>query len=189
MANQPDQHRALIEATYTCIAKWGPRRTSLEDAAKAAGVSRATLYRYFPGGRDELFEAVVAFEYDRFFERLLHAVQGAKTLETVMELGLAYAHRAIVEHEVLHLVLSTEPELLESTFSQKGVTTRALIAEFLLPYLELHGLREGVRPGEAADYLARMVLSYMGAAGRWDLSDPTQVRILVRDELLGGIAA
>jgi AcrR family transcriptional regulator len=189
VASQPDQHRALIEATYTCIAKWGPRRTSLEDAAKAAGVSRATLYRYFPGGRDELFEAVVAFEYDRFFERLLHAVQGAKTLETVMELGLAYAHRAIVEHEVLHLVLSTEPELLESTFSQKGVTTRALIAEFLLPYLELHELRQGVNPVEAADYLARMVLSYMGAAGRWDLSDPTQVQILVRDELLGGIAA
>jgi hypothetical protein len=32
-----------------------------------------------------------------------------------------------------------------------------------------------------------MVLSYIAAAGRWDLDDPEQVARLVRAELLGGI--
>jgi hypothetical protein len=41
----------------------------------------------------------------------------------------------------------------------------------------------------AAEYLARAILSLIGAQGRWDLDDPDQVRILVRDELLGGITA
>ncbi|MEI6701695.1 MAG: TetR/AcrR family transcriptional regulator [Actinomycetota bacterium] len=189
MANAVDQRQALIEATYGCIAKWGPSRTSLEDIAKTAGISRATLYRYFPGGRTELFDAVVAWEYDRFFRRLLDAVRSAVTLEEVMERGLQYAHRSITEHDVLQLVLSTEPELLESTFTRIGATTRELVASFLLPYLEQHDLVPGVVPTEAADYLARMVLSYMGSSGRWNLDDPEQVRMLVRVELLGGIAA
>jgi hypothetical protein len=40
-----------------------------------------------------------------------------------------------------------------------------------------------------ADYLARMVLSYMSAPGRFDLTDADQVRDLVRCELLAGLQA
>jgi hypothetical protein len=42
---------------------------------------------------------------------------------------------------------------------------------------------------EAADFLARMVLSYMASPGRWDLDDPEQVAQLVRAELLPGVVA
>jgi hypothetical protein len=31
------------------------------------------------------------------------------------------------------------------------------------------------------------VLSLIGSPGRWDMDDPEQVRLLVREELLGGI--
>jgi hypothetical protein len=47
----------------------------------------------------------------------------------------------------------------------------------------------GVDLDEAADFLARMVLSYMSAPGRWDLDDPVQVAQLVRAELLAGVVA
>jgi hypothetical protein len=42
---------------------------------------------------------------------------------------------------------------------------------------------------QAADFLARMVLSYMASPGRWDLDDPEQVAQLVRAELLPGVVA
>src|ERR1700733_10935397 len=41
-----DIRTRLLEATYRCIADKGLAATSLEDAARSAGVSRATLYRY-----------------------------------------------------------------------------------------------------------------------------------------------
>ena len=63
------------------------------------------------------------------------------------------------------------------------------IAEFLVPYLRQRGVAEGVDVGEAADFLARMVLSYISAPGRWDLDDPAQVAQLVRAELLAGVVA
>jgi hypothetical protein len=40
---------------------------------------------------------------------------------------------------------------------------------------------------EAADYVARMLLSWIGAPGRWDLTDREQVHTLVRTEFLAGI--
>jgi len=42
-------------------------------------------------------------------------------------------------------------------------------------------------PEEAADYVARMLLSFIGNQGRWDLADPADVARLVRTELLAGI--
>ena len=47
----------------------------------------------------------------------------------------------------------------------------------------------GTDPEEAADWLARNVLSFLMAAGGWDLDDSAEVRRLVRDYLLAGILA
>ena len=145
------------------------------------------MYRYFPGGRDELIGAVVGWEFARFFLRLYDEVHEADTLEEVMERGLVFAHNAILEHEVLQRILQTEPEILVPRLTVEASETHKLIAAFLVPYLVRHGMAEGADLNAAADFLARMVLSYIGSPGRWDLNDPEQVARLVRAELLAGI--
>jgi AcrR family transcriptional regulator len=177
----------LLQATYECVARWGLAKTTVEDAARGAGVSRATVYRYFPGGRDELIGAVVGWEFARFFLRLYEEVHEADTLEEVMERGLVFAHNAILEHEVLQRILQTEPEILLPRLTVEANETHKLVATFLAPYLVRHGMAEGAELDAAADFLARMVLSYIGSPGRWDLNDPEQVARLVRAELLAGI--
>ena len=179
----------IIEATYRCVARSGLSKTTVEDAAREAGVSRATVYRLFPGGREELLDATVAWATLDFFVRLYEQVQDASTLEEVMERGIVFAHRAILEHEVLQRVLQTEPEKLLPALTVESNRIRAGIAGFLVPYLEERGIAEGVDPEEASDFLARMLLSYMGQPGRWDLEDPEQVARLVRSELLAGVVS
>ena len=152
-----------------------------------ARVSRATVYRYFPGGRDELIAAVVHWEFFRFFLRLYEEVHDAETLEEVMERGVVFAHKAILEHEVLQRILQTEPEILLPRMTVEANGMHQLVASFLSPYLVRHGVAEGTDLDRAADFLARMVLSYIGSPGRWDLDDPAQVARLVRAELLAGI--
>ena len=186
-ADKTAVRQRILVATYDCVARWGLSKTTVEDAARESGLSRATVYRYFPGGRDELIGAVVGWQYAEFFLRLYEEVRDADSLEEVIERGLAFAHRAIREHEVLQRILLTEPDLLLPQLSVESAGTENLIAAFLVPYLERHALAPGVSVPEAADFLARMVLSYIAAPGRWDLDDPASVARLVRAELLGGI--
>ena len=42
----------LLEATYRCVERFGMAKTTIDDVAKESGVSRATIYRQFAGGRD-----------------------------------------------------------------------------------------------------------------------------------------
>jgi AcrR family transcriptional regulator len=187
LPEQREARQRILEATYACIARWGISKTTIEDAAREAGMSRATVYRHFPGGREELISATVAWEELRFFSRLYDELRDAPTLEEVLKRGLPFAHRAIVEHEVLQRVLETEPGLLLPKLTVESTRVTALISGFLVPYLVRERLDPGVEAHEAADLLARMVLGYITAPGRWDLDDPEQVASLVRTELLSGI--
>ncbi len=179
----------IIEATYACVARSGLAKTTVEDAAREASVSRATVYRAFPGGREELLSAVVSWAMLVFFGRLYEHVQDADGLEQVLERGIIFAHRSIVEHDVLQRVMQTEPEKLLPSLTVESIRIREGIATFLTPYVAQRGVKPGVDLDEAADFLARMVLSYMSAPGRWDLDDPDQVARLVESELLPGVVA
>jgi AcrR family transcriptional regulator len=181
----------LLASTFTCVARFGLAKTTIDDVVKESGVSRATIYRQFPGGRDELLRETVGWEIGRYFIRLADHVQDAADLAGLLEDGLVFARRTLLEHELLQKILVTEPERLLGLLSTEATKTLPFIADFLLPYLAREQragrLRDGVDLDRAADYLARAVLSLIGAPGRFDLEDPAQVVALVRRELLGGI--
>jgi len=177
----------ILAAAYACIARYGIAKTTVEDVARESGLSRASVYRTFPGGRDQLIRDVVAWEIERFFAELAHAVADADGFEEVVEAALLHAHRAITEHEVLQKLLMTEPERLLPAINVETSRFLPLIAAFAEPYLARETLRPGIDRREAAEYVARMVVSHIGAQGRWDLNDPDQVKALVRAEILAGI--
>src|ERR1700694_6273031 len=60
----------LLAATYRCVERFGLGKTTVEDVVKESGVSRATVYRQFPGGRDELLLETVGWEISNYFTRL-----------------------------------------------------------------------------------------------------------------------
>ena len=181
----------VLAATYACVARFGMGKTTVEDVVKESGVSRASIYRLFPGGKDQLLRETVGWEMNRFFASLAEAVYDAPDFATLLERGLVFAHRAIQEHVVLRKVLETEPERLLPLITVEQHRVLEFITAFLLPYLAREERAGRVRPGvdlqAGADYVARMILSLIGSPGRWDMDDPEQVRVLVREELLGGI--
>jgi len=183
----------LLAATYQCVMRFGLGKTTIEDVVKESGLSRATIYRQFPGGRDELLLETVGWELANYFNTLADHVRDAPDLEQLFERGLVFAHRSVTEHLVLRKILDTEPERLLPLLTVESAKTLPFIADFLHPYLlreaEQGRLRPGVEIDRAAEYLARAILSLINAPGRWDLDDPAQVRELVRGELLGGIVA
>lgn len=187
-ADRPVRER-ILEGTYAAVARWGLTKTTVEDVAREAGLSRSTLYRYFPGGRDELIDAVVLWQFLRFFSRLYEEIHQAASLNEVLERGIVFARRSLVGHEVLQRILETEPGVLLPKLTIEMDRIVAMVAGFLTPYLVRFPLAEGIDIHQAADYLARMTLSYIATPGSWDLEDPAQVAELVGGQLLAGIIA
>ncbi len=164
-------------------------KTTLEDVAFAAGVSRATVYRYFPGGRDQVMSETVTWEVGNFLYRIAQAAMEKDGVEAQIAEALIVGHRAIDEHVVLQRVLSTEPEAILAELVESGGLMLAVVAAYLGELLATETIRPGLDVAEAAEYLARLFISFLGSQGRWDLTDRDEVHRLVRTQFLAGVLA
>src|SRR4029453_18900583 len=60
----------ILDAAKSCCERWGFAKVTIDDIAAESGVSRATLYRLFPGGKDVLVDALRVRELEEFFALL-----------------------------------------------------------------------------------------------------------------------
>lgn len=181
-----DNRERIIQATLRCVERWGLAKTSLEDVATAAELSRATVYRCFPGGRDQLVREAVGYEVGVFLGRLVCEVHDDEGLEAKLVHALVTGHRALGEHRLLHQVLSTERDVLLSELAALAPLVHAEVTAVMRAALDDERVRPGVDLDEAADYLARMFVSYLGSPGP-TRPEPPLVARSVRGFLLGGI--
>ncbi|MCB0969956.1 MAG: TetR/AcrR family transcriptional regulator [Acidimicrobiales bacterium] len=184
-----DVRTRILEATVTCLGRYGIAKTTVDDAAREAGVSRATVYRHVPDGKEQLIAEAITWAVRQFFVDLAAVTDDDAPLPVYVEQAIMHAHRAANEHEVLQKVLETEPERLLPQLTQSAPQVQEVLGSHLAEKLRAVPLLDGVDPVVAGDWLARMGLSFILAEGRWDLTDPVQVRHLVRDELLVAIVA
>lgn len=184
-----DPRLRILAATVDALGRSGLARTTVDDIARGAGVSRATVYRHFPDGKDELIAAGVERAVADFFWGIAGEIDDAADLTDLLERALLVAHRAVLDHEILQTVARTDPERLMPQLSEAAPLVREMITVYLTERLQDEELRPGLTPVEAASWLARMLLSFLFDGGIWDLEDPASVRRLIRGELVRGILA
>jgi AcrR family transcriptional regulator len=177
----------LFEAALALVAEQGVDGLTMDRVAKAAGVSRATVYRHLPGGREQLISETVAWEVGRFLDRATAAADGATSLEARLEAFLVSSRHGVDEHEVLQRVLEHDREEVLPSLGEVLPIVVGVLRGWLVPQLAAERLQPGQTVDGAADYLARMLVSFLGSAGGWDLDDPDQRTRLVRQELLAGV--
>jgi AcrR family transcriptional regulator len=179
----------IMDAVVTCVERVGLSGFALEDVAAEAGVGRATIYRHFPGGRGQLIRETVTREVARYWQELADEVEGQDDLEGRLVHGLMEANRRLADYELLHRLLAAEPQEILSALMTSEPLMNLLLRDYLRRLLAPYELVDGVDPDEAAEYLSRMLLTYIGSPGRWDTGDIDEVRRLVRTQFLGGIVA
>jgi AcrR family transcriptional regulator len=177
----------VLGATITCLGRWGLGKTTLDDIAREAGVSRATVYRLFPGGKDTVVRAAIAEELLAFEQRLADRLDGLAELEDVLVTTLVFATESVRDHEALQFLLAHEPDqVLPHLAFARFDDVLAGAAAIGGPWLEPHLGAEGA--ARAAEWVARLVLSYaLAPSAHYDLGEPHDARRFTRTFLLPGL--
>jgi AcrR family transcriptional regulator len=90
----------LLAAAVDLFGHRRPEDVSVEDVAAAAGVSRPLVYRYFPGGKQQLYEAAVLGAAEELIGRFALPEEGPPTqrLARALDRYLAY----VDEHDAAY---------------------------------------------------------------------------------------
>jgi AcrR family transcriptional regulator len=158
LSSTPEVTAKVVDGALRAIARFGLTKLTVDDVAREAGISRATLYRYFPG-RGAVLAAVVQSETERLQRGLDEALGEATTLAEALAAVGGYGARAFADHEALQHLLATEPGTVLPHLCFAGADSLlGVAAARIAPHLcRFMGPLEARRTGE---WLARIVLSY-----------------------------
>ena len=92
----------IFDGAVRAVARHGLSKLGMSDVSSSAGVSRATLYRYFPT-REQLLDGLAAREASRFLARVLEALGRAPAGEQRLGVVVEYATKHVREHPALQV--------------------------------------------------------------------------------------
>jgi AcrR family transcriptional regulator len=185
----PSTRDVIVQAAWQCFQQFGPRKTTIADISRTAGVARGTVYQYFPD-KAAIFRATAVRASSAFYEAMATAMASGVTLDEQFSLAAAFMCRSqqqlkgwgeVFDAEQVALLLTAHAEIL-----------LADCIDFLEPYVDAARSRGEVRPdldvAGAAEWLSRMLFSlYSTASPRRDLDDPETVRAFVRTFAVPGL--
>ena len=70
-SSQLDRRQRLLQSAASLFSRWGFDKTSVDDIAREAGISKGAIYLEFPN-KDALFKAVVHREFAHYMQDWLH---------------------------------------------------------------------------------------------------------------------
>lgn len=177
----------ILVAAREQFMTFGLRRSTVDDVAKRAGVSRVTVYRRV-GNKDELVQQVLLREYRHFVAEVDAAVAGLPTMEERMVEGFAALLRLIRDHPLIGGLMRLEPEtMLPYLTLESGpsfLEMRAYLTARLRRARRAEG-REERDPTPVAELMVRITVSFLlNPVSCFELDDDDQARDFARRYLM-----
>ena len=186
---QTSGREQLLDAAESCLARFGLAKTTIEDVAQAAGLSRATVYRQF-GSRDALLLAVAARDADRVASEAERYLQRFDDVGSWIVEGILFCLREIPKRPLLGKFL-TPQEL--GTASRLVLTSERMLAigsEILRPMFEparSEGLlHRDLELDALIEWVLRILISYLAVPGPPSRTEE-DLRQLLRTMLLPAV--
>jgi len=179
--NYGEKEQRILEAAGVLFARYGLKKTSVDEIAQMAGLGKGTIYLYFKS-KEELFAAIV----QRFGESLMEGLQvalaqhesAAKKLEEIVRNRMQFVADRIAEIGMNCEVMKEFEE------TETSPSMAPIVRAFRLQQLDLiEGvIREGQASGEFmagdAHQLALAILCALEAYSRsWPLDEWLKVEL------------
>ena len=173
--------RRVLDAAVRQLELFGIQRTTMDDVARRAGVSRVTIYRHFEN-KDVLVEAVVMDQVRRFLDDLGRYLDGFDSdVDRAVE-GFVFTVSKLRAHTLLRRLLEGEPELflpqLTTGAAPLIAMARTLVvqyAESRMPHVPPDDLAMGAEVG-----IRLMISLVLTPESVVELDDPDRMRALAK---------
>ena len=169
----------VLDAAKEGLEKWGSERVTVEDICAIAGVSRATVYRMFPGGKDVMFEALRVRELEEFFVGLREDTSHADNLEDLLVAMIVSAGKRLQNDVHLASMIAAEPGATVTDLTVDGMPRIVRVATaFMAPMVEPYV--SGADAARLMEVLVRLVISFFLAPSPIvDITDHASARSFV----------
>jgi len=149
----------ILSATLGLLARRGVKRLGMQEVSEAAGVSRGTLYRYFPN-KDHLLDAVAAYDEERFTSGLAQALAPVVDPAQRIQALVAFAFDYIRLHPARALFASEPEFVLGYLFAHLPKLRGALLLQLGDAFDSVPAVASGkLSRGQLADVIVRLFVS------------------------------
>ncbi|MFJ9848220.1 TetR/AcrR family transcriptional regulator [Streptomyces sp. NPDC101150] len=173
----------ILDAAREQFMTFGLRRSTVDDVAKRASVSRVTVYRRV-GNKDELVQQVLLREYRLFVAEVDAAVAGLPTMEERMVEGFAAILRLIRGHPLIGGLMRLEPETMLPYLTLESGPSFLAMRGYLAGHLRRAQRAEGRAesdPTPVAELMVRITVSFLlNPVSCFALDDDEQARGFAR---------
>jgi AcrR family transcriptional regulator len=176
---EDEARQRIIAATTSCVEKFGSTKTTVSVVAAELGITRQTVYRYYPS-HAELLAAVAQAGLDDFVERMVTHLSAFDTPADVAIESIVFAVEAIPQEPSIGLLFQAgETEV----FSRGVISSLAVsVGADILRRIPVDWSDIGVEDQELeglAEILMRLFDSFLQYPGDPPIS-ADDLRVLVR---------
>lgn len=183
----PEQAREhILDATEACFARFGLDKTTVDDIAAEAGLSRSMIYRHF-SGRDELLTGVLARLTDRFTADLADRLDDHTTLGELIVAAITDVVITARADPTIATMFAGADRSAAGAAAAGSDDIKSRARTFAHQVLDragpdrIHELRPGLSIDEAADHLVLIGLALIQGYGP---TDEQRIRQYLNDFLL-----
>jgi AcrR family transcriptional regulator len=184
-----DTRELIVESAFDCFRRQGLNKTTVVDIARAADISRSTVYEYFRD-KAEIVAACAEHSSQRFYREMARAMGRGESLEEKLALAAVFVTRArrFVEPEIYF-----DADEVSLLLTKNAAVLLRECGEFLAPYLTAAKLTGEVRKDldvvAAGEWFARMLFSLFSTpSSTLDMEDEAIVADFVRSHVVRGFA-
>ena len=182
-----ESKQIIIDAAVGCFEQYGPQRTSMDDIAEAAGISRKTLYRVFDD-RPKLIQAVLQWRWVETVKKTQKRIAKATGFKEALLEGSVTAVSAVRSDKLAKDIIDKSTDhTLEQFLIRGDERTHRAMQDIWLSTIH-QGRREGVVKQDLSDdRIIEIIISIHALLIMRD-EEPEQQKSFLQDVLVPAIS-
>ena len=189
---QSEVVQQILDAGSAWLTRFGNEKTTIQDVAQASGISRDTIYRYFPG-RAQLLQAIADYDQARQLQEVRIRAAAAASMEEAVAIAAEVLWVAALRFRTSEHLANRDRGLANYLVFRRADRSE-WITELIRPYVQ-RAREAGELPSDVSldDAIGWIVMTLsaipmLPRSGILDVGDPPAIGRLLARRICRGLS-